>query len=151
MKRKISRREFMTDTTVSAIAVSTVAIGMHSCDTADKVNNNGDPVGKTITLDVNEPGYAVLAQTSGAVKIIVEGQTQPIVVVRISNDKVAAFSSECTHDRCSVNLPDSGGIVHCPCHGSTYNLEGKVLGGLAQRDLKSFVAKIEGAIITIVM
>lgn len=45
-----------------------------------------------------------------------------------------AVSLTCTHQGCTVaRLPD--GQFRCPCHGATYDSEGRVLQGPARRDL----------------
>jgi cytochrome b6-f complex iron-sulfur subunit len=49
------------------------------------------------------------------------------------NDGLHAISSVCTHLGCLVALTESG--FQCPCHGSKYNQEGKVIAGPAPRSL----------------
>jgi cytochrome b6-f complex iron-sulfur subunit len=44
-----------------------------------------------------------------------------------------AISSVCTHLGCIVASTETG--FQCPCHGSKYNREGKVIGGPAPRPL----------------
>ena len=44
-----------------------------------------------------------------------------------------AISAVCTHLGCVVNKEDTG--FTCPCHGSHYGLDGKVLKGAAPRNL----------------
>ncbi len=44
-----------------------------------------------------------------------------------------AISSICTHLRCQVS--QRGGRFECPCHGSKFDLAGKVLEGAAPRPL----------------
>jgi Rieske Fe-S protein len=55
----------------------------------------------------------------------------PILIVRLSAREFVALSTQCTHEGCPVK-PPVGGIITCPCHGSQYDLEGKVLRGPAQ-------------------
>jgi Rieske Fe-S protein len=48
-----------------------------------------------------------------------------------------ALSSICTHRRCKVNVePDKS--FECPCHGSTFDANGKVTHGPARRNLPVF-------------
>lgn len=44
-----------------------------------------------------------------------------------------AISSICTHLGCLVAITEAG--FQCPCHGSKYNRDGKVIAGPAPRDL----------------
>ncbi|MCB2180211.1 Rieske (2Fe-2S) protein [bacterium] len=47
-----------------------------------------------------------------------------------------ALSSTCTHLGCTINLGDEK--FDCPCHGSQFNLSGKVLQGPAASPLPGF-------------
>lgn len=44
-----------------------------------------------------------------------------------------ALSARCTHLGCSVLAREEGFL--CPCHGSRFDTDGRVLAGAAQRDL----------------
>ncbi|MFW6138871.1 MAG: ubiquinol-cytochrome c reductase iron-sulfur subunit [Spirochaetota bacterium] len=101
-----------------------------------------------VGLDLINEKYSVLGNPGGAVYIQVEGEGMPVIVHRISEDEVAAFSSRCTHAGCKVELPENGEIV-CPCHRSRFDAEGKVISGPADKDLKQFSAQIEGSTIII--
>ena len=46
---------------------------------------------------------------------------------------IRAVSAVCTHLGCIIEKSDEG--FKCPCHGSCYNEEGKVLSGAAPKDL----------------
>lgn len=67
----------------------------------------------------------------------------PIYLRRHKDDTYTALLMECTHRQCTVN--PAGSVLACPCHGSRYNLEGKVLEGPARRDLGAFRVHEEGA------
>jgi cytochrome b6-f complex iron-sulfur subunit len=49
------------------------------------------------------------------------------------NEGLHAVSRVCTHLGCLVALTDEG--FQCPCHGSAYNKDGKVIAGPAPRSL----------------
>ncbi len=51
------------------------------------------------------------------------------VVVRREGERFAAISTICTHLGCTVGPTDIG--FDCPCHGSSYDYEGNVIGGPA--------------------
>lgn len=68
---------------------------------------------------------------------------QKLLLSRPTATTVAAFSSTCTHQQCTVE-PD-GAKLSCPCHGSSYDaFTGKVLGGPAPAPLHTFAVKISG-------
>ncbi len=45
-----------------------------------------------------------------------------------------ALSAVCTHKKCKLDA-GLGETFHCPCHGSTFNPDGKVTKGPARRNL----------------
>jgi len=66
---------------------------------------------------------------SGSIKYFGDEQ----VYVFADVDGIYAISAVCTHLGCVVNKEENG--FTCPCHGSRYDLDGKVLKGAAPRDL----------------
>lgn len=55
------------------------------------------------------------------------------VFIFANDDGLHAISSVCTHLGCIVAITETG--FQCPCHGSRYNENGKVIGGPAPRNL----------------
>lgn len=55
------------------------------------------------------------------------------VFIFSTDEGLHAISSICTHLGCIVNITEWG--FQCPCHGSRYNQNGKVIGGPAPRNL----------------
>ncbi len=58
------------------------------------------------------------------------------VFVEAAAGKVRVITAICTHLGCTVNSVETG--YSCPCHGSTYNLEGLNTGGPAPKPLVYF-------------
>ncbi len=50
----------------------------------------------------------------------------------------AAVSAVCTHLGCTIQYFTSDGRFHCPCHGSTFAGDGKVMHGPAPKPLEWF-------------
>lgn len=65
----------------------------------------------------------------------------PICIYKISDNQFAAALLKCTHRGCELNV--GGGIYSCPCHGSEFDIHGKVLEGPADQDLQLFKTTIE--------
>lgn len=67
-------------------------------------------------------------------RTVIEGKG--IEVVR-ERDGIHAVSLVCTHLGCLIKPVENDAEIGyaCPCHGSTFNLTGKVLGGPAPKDL----------------
>jgi cytochrome b6-f complex iron-sulfur subunit len=57
------------------------------------------------------------------------------------DEKTTVFSAHCTHLGCLINKKEGNRLV-CPCHGSEYNLDGKVVKGPAWKSLEIIPSKI---------
>ena len=69
------------------------------------------------------------------------------VYLRKKDEKYLAISTLCTHKECE--LRPAGEYLICPCHGSEFSNDGKVLSGPAEFDLLQFPVTIDGDIIRI--
>jgi len=65
-------------------------------------------------------------------------------VVKAADNQAVAFSPQCTHLGCAYHWDESNKNFLCPCHTSTFAIDGKVLSGPAPRALDRFQIKIEG-------
>jgi menaquinol-cytochrome c reductase iron-sulfur subunit len=66
-------------------------------------------------------------------------------VVKIARDRVIAFSPRCPHLGCAYHWNAKAREFLCPCHASTFSVEGNVLSGPAPRALDRFEVKVEGS------
>ncbi len=96
-----------------------------------------------VVIDLDDPRFAALAEVGGAVKVVPEGSFEPVIVVRLSEDELIAFSSACPHWGCEVSLPDEEGLISCSCHESYFDREGRYLEGPAEADLPRVTLVIE--------
>lgn len=64
-------------------------------------------------------------------------------VVKVSDADVVAFSPICTHLGCAYHWDERKNNFLCPCHSSTFGLDGRVLSGPAPRPLDRFRVRIE--------
>lgn len=64
------------------------------------------------------------------------GLDVPVVLINLDGASFRALSGVCTHLGCNVR--PSGRFLQCPCHGSTYDLEGQVTRGPAEQPLRMF-------------
>jgi menaquinol-cytochrome c reductase iron-sulfur subunit len=72
-----------------------------------------------------------------------ETVTRNVWAVRRSATDVTVYSPICTHLGCRYDWEPNSGRFLCPCHGSVFALDGKVLGGPAPRPLDTLPVKIE--------
>ncbi len=144
-RRKITRKRFLGLLCGSA-ATLTVAGLFRGCAKTSSVTDPGNPPSQTngteLTLDTTTQTYAALESAGGAAYVTAQGQSKPLIVHRISESQVAAFSSNCPHQHCQVDLPQSGAVI-CPCHGSRFDGSGNLVSGPASTGLRAFSARIE--------
>src|SRR5690242_17445077 len=65
-------------------------------------------------------------------------------VVKTEDRNVVAYMPACTHLACPYHWEKQANKFVCPCHGSEFALDGKVLMGPASRPLDRFLTKVEG-------
>lgn len=63
-------------------------------------------------------------------------QTDKVAVFREADGSVVKLSPVCTHMGCIVHWNQAEKTWDCPCHGSRFTPQGKVLGGPAESPLK---------------
>ena len=78
----------------------------------------------------------------GTALVEAPGMDLPLFVRRNSAGDTVALSTRCMHRGCQVE-PEPERLV-CPCHGSEYALDGRVLRGPTQRPLVRFAVREAG-------
>ena len=86
--------------------------------------------------------YPELAKPNGAIRILPAANADPIYVLANGTGEFRAVSPICTHRGCTVDV--QGARLVCPCHGSTYDRDGTVLRGPAERALTRYAVAREG-------
>lgn len=66
-----------------------------------------------------------------------------IWAIKHSPSDVTVFSPVCTHLGCYYKWNAADNHFECPCHGSVFSIDGKVLGGPAPRPLDTLPHRIE--------
>lgn len=123
----MDRREF-----VAVCATASAGLLLLGC--ASLVTHPVPVTGNLVRLSL--AAYPELAKPEGAIKILPAGHADPIYVLTASPEGFSAVSPICTHRGCTVDV--HGARLVCPCHGSTYDREGKVLKGPAERALTRY-------------
>ncbi len=73
-------------------------------------------------------------------------------VVKKSDTEVTALHPRCTHLGCAYHWeegkgPNGAGAFECPCHLSSFRVDGTVIEGPAPRALDRFETKVEGGVL----
>lgn len=87
--------------------------------------------------------FSQLDQPGGFLKVRPAGSSSPLYVLALEGGSYSVVSPVCTHLQCTVNI--DGPTLVCPCHGSTYDREGRVLRGPAARPLTRYAATLTAA------
>jgi menaquinol-cytochrome c reductase iron-sulfur subunit len=65
-------------------------------------------------------------------------------VIKKAEGDIVAFTPQCTHLGCAYSYDANKNEFLCPCHVSTFGLDGKVLTGPAPRALDRYDVKVAG-------
>ena len=154
---KISRRNFFLKTlqTIALVSIPTVLgtflesckntiIGPTPSQIMPKVSGNLS--GGNVTVDVGSS--SPLSKTGTAALVAYTGGS--LLVDHPSANVFNALSSICTHQSCLITGFDTGKEQFiCPCHGSTFDVNGKVTQGPAGRSLAKYSTQLNGTQLTI--
>jgi Rieske Fe-S protein len=90
-----------------------------------------------------------LKSVGGSIAIKVKDKL--LLLVRDSATSVRAFNPVCTHRQCVVAFNAGDKKIKCPCHGSQFDLDGRVIHGPASRPLEAYPAELvnEQVIVTL--
>jgi Rieske Fe-S protein len=69
---------------------------------------------------------------------IVRFGNEPVIVVRVDDGDIRAFSGTCTHLDCVVEYRRDKRRIWCNCHNGQYNLQGHQVAGPPPRPLDPF-------------
>ena len=97
----------------------------------------------------SQGGEVVIAQVSALVAgegfNFTANDGTDAILFKTKDEKIYALSRICTHEGCSVNFDLAQNKLICPCHGATYEaLDGNVISGPTQRNLKKINVKVDG-------
>ena len=71
-------------------------------------------------------------------------------VTKQSDGTITVFSPLCPHLGCGYRWNSGDKQFQCPCHGSVYDVTGKVLGGPAPRPLDALPIKVENGTLWVI-
>ena len=139
----MDRKEFIYKFGVGTAAL-TVCNCMIGCSGEDDVTGpEPPPANVDFTLDLNDPANSVLNNNGGSV------YRDRIIVGRVNATTFIALSQTCTHQGTTVLFELSNNRIHCPNHGSNYNLEGNVINGPATQALRKYNTTLTGNLLRI--
>lgn len=149
----LSRRRFCAGAcqAASGAALATMFSACGGGDSPTSPNDPGVMLGVSqgrfsgSIVDVTVAGTA-LSNIGGAV--LVESVAGVFLVSRTADTTFTAIDAVCTHQSCTVTNAD-GDIYVCPCHGSRYDRNGRVVQGPAPASLRRFNTSFANGVVTI--
>lgn len=141
------RREFMELSiailaTLSGLAIGLPLIGSLIRPALEKGKQHFARVGNVDTLKLGTPedlNFADLTEDA----YIRSTDLHSVWVIKNSDTNITAYSPICPHLGCRYKWHADSDHFVCPCHGSVFDKDGKVLAGPAPRPLDTLPTKIE--------
>jgi Rieske Fe-S protein len=90
-----------------------------------------------------------LKSVGGSISLKVKDKL--LLLIRDGAASVRAFNPVCTHRQCVVAFNSGENKIKCPCHGSQFDLNGRVIHGPASRPLETYVAELVGEQIVVTL
>ena len=130
----LDRRQVLVRAGVAAVGVAAAGV-LAACSGSSGGSSEGDDA--TEAAPAGDGSLAKLADIPvGGALAAEDADGKPILLTQPIEGTVVGLSAICTHQGCTV-APDDDHLA-CPCHGSTYDLEGKNTGGPAPSPLPPF-------------
>ena len=104
----------------------------------------------------SETSDADAIYVAGPVELFEPGTVTPFpdgrfYLARLADGGFLALNRECTHLGCTVPWVAAEGRFVCPCHASSFDIRGEVLGPPAPRPLDHFPVRIENRVVKVVL
>jgi thiosulfate dehydrogenase [quinone] large subunit len=80
----------------------------------------------------------------GATKVTDPDTAEPAWVLQLQAGRFTAYSAICPHQGCTVQFVSPSDGFACPCHGSRFDAQGRVVNGPASRGLSPIPVAVEG-------
>jgi cytochrome b6-f complex iron-sulfur subunit len=145
---KVTRRKFLRSAlalSTSLVATNLISNKVHGAFPTKEEAFRKASGGDAVTLNLEK--YEELKQDGGFVvikEVLIGDTTDNLIIVRRSETEYLVLSSVCRHKKCNVKYKSERQLFVCPCHGSTYNLTGKVIKGPSTGDIPLYDAALSG-------
>lgn len=128
----MERRDFIKNCTTLCAGSIGLSVLMQSCGSIHYAASSVD----ANKIKVNKTEFVNAKNVKRKFVVIRSDKFQFPICVYKTDEKYSAIYMQCTHQGCELN-PNKTSLV-CPCHGSEFSTDGKVLSPPADKDLKQF-------------
>ncbi|HEX4513791.1 MAG TPA: Rieske (2Fe-2S) protein [Polyangiaceae bacterium] len=119
---------------------------------AKRAGATGEKWVRTVRLEQLHEGrprkVKIVSDVRDAWKLEKESELGAVWLIR-SGDQVRALSVVCPHLGCSVGAAEDGKSFACPCHDSSFTIDGKREGGPSPRDMDTLDARVVDGVVEI--
>ena len=151
----MNRRDFIKNTCSAACAcvgVSALSL-LQSCEDNKAYEQNVDDNNNDIqfSIDISQSPYQDLESVGGTAVLSPNSiDSLGLLLIRVSENNINAFSRRCTHSSYSVNAFNSQGLAVCSSgHGGSFTTSGSVAAGPPSARLTSYNTSLNESILTI--
>ena len=151
----MNRRDFIKNTCSAACAcvgVSALSL-LQSCEDNKAYEQNVDDNNNDIqfSIDISQSPYQDLESVGGTAVLSSNSiDSLGLLLIRVSENNINAFSRRCTHSSYSVNAFNNQGLAVCSSgHGGSFTTSGSVAAGPPSARLTSYNTSLNESILTI--
>lgn len=142
-REPVDRRSFLKWIATASIGTTTVFSGA-------MVSTAVMPPGRSIEGKTKVGKLAVgrADELETELPLLVEYGDDILFLIKKSDDTIIVLDAACPHVACKLHWNEASQEFDCPCHESSFTIDGTLLGGPAPRDMYSAVFEIvEGEIV----
>jgi Rieske Fe-S protein len=134
----IGRREFLVLAVLTSGAVAAATVGLALKGRGDsRRRGSPQPIVAAADVAVGQAHYFHYPSSD-----------DQAVLIRLSEDRFAAYSQKCTHLSCAVKFRPDQNDLHCPCHEGKFDpATGEPLAGPPRRRLPRIELRQEGGML----
>lgn len=141
---KLERRLLLKVIGAGAGALCGGAVGCGGGDTVAPEEMTKLPKVLSGLINIAVKDFPQLMKVGGGLIGSAEGMADPLAIVRESESQFAVVSGMCTHMRCVLRYNQLNVALECPCHGSSFELDGQVINGPATKALARMTFEFDG-------
>ncbi len=95
--------------------------------------------------------FPQLTKVGGGFIGTADGMIDPLAIVREQENSFRAVRALCTHMTCILRFNELDATLDCPCHGSSFELDGTVVAGPARQPLHVLPTRFDGTMLSVIL
>ncbi len=133
----VTRREFTKSLGLVSLAAFVATSAVAAVNAFRRRAKSGHPVIRVANLQELPVGHSKVFHYPGP--------GDPCLLVRLGEERFAAYEQKCTHLGCPVHYDHARGKIVCPCHVGYFSVEdGSALAGPPKRALPRIEIELKG-------